>query len=213
MIFKIFYCFFYSANAELWERDRLAKAAREEREAEEAMNRNYKQLEILQTQRKENSIRAEAAKRNIHAEAEQLRLDREQLQAEIEKNASFERTAKNNYTKSLQRQVKLKKLQQNREDEEELALDLKIVKSANQEKANEEVEQLQKKVMRREQEAKYREYLKEQRRMEIEREAEIERVIEADVQQQEAKKAEARRKKKLAHATFLQDVLSVQEKF
>ena len=80
--------------AELWERDRLAKAAREEREAEEAMNRNYKQLDILQTQRKDNAIRAEAAKGNIEMEAEQLRLDREQLQLEIEKNASFERDAK-----------------------------------------------------------------------------------------------------------------------
>ena len=69
-------------HAELWERDRLAKAAREEAEAEDAMNRNYKQLDILQTQRKENAIRAEAAKGNIHTEAQQLQLDREQLQAE-----------------------------------------------------------------------------------------------------------------------------------
>ena len=57
------------------------------------------------------------------------------------------------YTKSLMRQITLKELQQKRENEEELALDLKIVKSANQEKANEEIETLQKKVMRRKQEA------------------------------------------------------------
>jgi hypothetical protein len=195
--------------AELWERDRLAKAAREEREAEDAMNRNYKQLDILQTQRKENAIRAEAAKGNIHTEAQQLQLDREQLQAEIAKNKNFEKHGKMKYTKSLMRQITLKELQQKRENEEELALDLKIVKSANQEKANEEIEILQSKVMRREQEANYREYLKTQRQLELEREAEIERIIEADVQVQETKKADARKKKKLAHATFLQDVLSV----
>jgi len=195
--------------AELWERDRLAKAAREEREAEEAMERNYRQLETLQLQRNKNSINKAAIKETIKMEAAQLVEDRQQLATELQKAADYTKQEKSMYRRRLQKQIDTRAIGAKRDYEEELAVDIKIIQEAAQAQDTEDKEVIEKRVARRQQESQYRQYLKEQRKIEAEREREIEKVIEHDVNRQNAKKADERRRKREARASYLQEVLQV----
>lgn len=195
--------------AELWERDRLAKAAREEEEAEQAMGRNYKQLEVLQLQRKENAVRNAAHKETIKMEASQLVEDRKQLALELKKNTDYAKQEKSRYSRRLLKQIDTRQVGKKRDYEEELAVDIKIIQEAAQEQKNEDNMEIQKRIARCQQENEYRQYLKEQRKLEAEREREIEKVIEADVAAKNATKAEERRRKRVARATYLAEVLEV----
>jgi len=195
--------------AELWERDRLAKAAREEKEANEAMERNYHQLDVLQSQRKEKAVKQAAGKETIKMEARQLVDDRTQLSLEIQKNTDYAKQEKSHYARRLKKQIGTRQLAKKRDYEEELAVDIKIIQQAAQEQKNEDQSEIQRRMASCQEANNYRQFLKEQRSLEAAREREIEKIIEMDVAAKDAKKAEERRKKRVARESYLAEVLQV----
>lgn len=195
--------------AELWNRDRLAKAAREEREAQEAIKRNYDMLEVLEEQRKKKTIEIAADKARVTAEAKQLIVDRQELGNELRVQKEHLTREKLNYRNQLKKHIKTTKLSKLRDDQEELALDMKLLQVAEEEQKAEASAFLHLKEQRKIEDANYRAYLVEQKLKEAEREREIERVIQMDVEAQEAKKAKERLRKKDARASYLQEVLTI----
>jgi len=197
--------------AELWERDRLAKAAREERESQSAMERTYAMLDTLQQQRRENTIRREAEKRQIFHEAKEMQDDSLQLQEEMKKLSDIRLHKKMNYKKSLEKQIQIRSRAKKRDAKEELAHDSEVLTKAELDTERENIEAQKKKETRRLEEHKYRIYLEEQRKIEQQKEKEIEDFIQADVDKQKKKDAEKRRRKREARATYLQEVLNVRK--
>jgi len=195
--------------AELWERDRLAKAAREEREAREAMERNYRVLETLQSQREHKATQKTAIKDRVRVEAEQLRTDRQQLEAELQKARDNDTTEKNHYRKSLEKQIKVRSVGMGRDKEEELAMDIQMLNKAASEEDKSAEEEARKRINRRQEESKYRKYLAEQKILEKERESEIEKIIQSDAEWLNNKKLMERRKKREAREAYLREVMEV----
>lgn len=194
--------------AELWERDRLAKAAREEMEAQMSMERTATMLETLQVQRKKNAITKEAEKQQIAFEAEQLKDDREKLKTELDKRRQDEFNAKQKYRTSLQKHMDTQKIALNRDEQEQLAIETKILLDIEKETKADQLRDTQKKERRRNEELAYHEYLKKQREIEKDREIEIESAIQKDVDAMNAKKADERRRKREARAVYMQEVLT-----
>ena len=168
--------------AELWERDRLAKAAREEREAQDAMQRTSNMLTTLQAQRQKNAIMKEAEKEMINKEAEQLKIDREELAKEIEKRKWDDSLAKKKYMTSLQKHMETQSIAKKRDNQEELALETKILQDVEEEARIEAIAETKRKEQRKIEEDSYHVYLKQQKAIEEQREREIERVIQQDVE-------------------------------
>lgn len=195
--------------AELWERDRLAKAAREERESQDAMQRTANMLQTLQAQRQKNNIMKEAEKEMIMKEADQLKIDRMELSKEIQKRKEDDILAKKKYMTSLQKHMDTQDIAKKRDNQEELALETKILQDVEEEARLELIKEAKLKEQRKSEEDSYHEYLKQQKEIETIREREIERVIQLDVEAMEQKKLEERRRKRDARASYLQEVLTV----
>merc|ERR1712168_232101 len=170
--------------AELWERDRLAKAAREEQERAAAMKRNYDMLDVLQSQRRRNEIKK---------------------LGQIEEH---DQTQRLKYRKELRKQMETSQIAQTRDKQEELALETKILQDVVLEAEAEAKNEAMMKAQRKIEEASYHEYLKKQRNIDSERERKIEIAIQKDVELMESKKAAERKRKKEARASYLQEVLT-----
>jgi len=197
--------------AELWERDRLAKAAREEKEAQMAMDRTANMLKTLQAQRQKNSINKQAEKEMVQQEAEQLKIDRKELAEEIRIKKETDNAAKIAYKTELLKHMHTQKIASKRDNQEELALETKILQDVEKEAQMEALKEIQQKEQRKVEEDSYHEYLRQQKQIELNREREIEKIIQADVEAMDKKKLEERRRKREARATYLQEVLTVRK--
>merc|ERR1712224_126144 len=100
--------------------DRLAKAAKEERAAQEAIKRNYDMLEVLEEQRKKKTTLVAADKARVAAEAEQLIIDRKELAEELRQQKEFAAKEKLVYRKQLKRHMETTNVSKLREAQEEL---------------------------------------------------------------------------------------------
>merc|ERR1712168_347382 len=194
--------------AELWERDRLAKAAREEQERAAAMKRNYDMLDVLQSQRRRNEIKKLGQIEEINKEKEMLIEDRIELAKELQKIKEHDQTQRLKYRKELRKQMETSQIAQTRDKQEELALETKILQDVVLEAEAEAKNEAMMKAQRKIEEASYHEYLKKQRNIDSERERKIEIAIQKDVELMESKKAAERKRKKEARASYLQEVLT-----
>lgn len=193
--------------AELWERDRLAKAAREEHESQAAMDRTYRMLDTLQEQRKQNTIRRAAEQAEVEQKAEELKSMRLDVALEAKEQKLLIQKEKLQYKRDLDKQVRIRSKAEKRDDNEELSMAVKVVEAAHLQDAKIQQELAEKRDKCRLEEARYREYLRHEKIEEGKREQEIERIIQNDVDKQEAKKSQKRAHKREARASYLQEVL------
>lgn len=195
--------------ADLWEKDRLAKEAKEEKIAQEQHGRNMEMLSVLQKQ-----MAAIEAKRQ---EEKQLRIDGGKLRKEEaalrkleEQRAMAEKRAlQQEMRDGLDQNIKLKAKRMAKEVQEELALDMKILEKLLEESRNEAMEITQRKKELRQEDQRYRKYLQEQMRLEQQREAEIDRMISAEVERQWQKRLSQWAKERNARKRLMEEVLAI----
>ncbi|XP_076801276.1 cilia- and flagella-associated protein 53-like isoform X1 [Clavelina lepadiformis] len=198
--------------AELWEKDRLAKAAREELEAQQQIERNRAMVDTLRTQKASLEAKKEEEKRLIAEEAKLLAEERELRRLEETRAMEQKRLLQNQHKKSLETSIKMKLMREAKENQEELALDMKILEQLLEESRNEAQEMMQRKTQRKEEEKKYREYLQQQMEEEKRREKELDRLVDADVAAMWAKRIHQWKLEKEARNRLMMDVMETRRK-
>lgn len=193
--------------ARLWEEDMMAKVAREERDAKAAHERNAEVLSVLRKQMAALEIAKEEGKRLKEEEAILLR-EQNALRAAEEQRKLEEKYRNQKQTREmldLSLQLKMKK--KAKEEQEELAFDLKMLEQLLEESRNEAMEQMQRKKELREEDRRYREHLAQMMEEEKLREAELETLIQSEVERMWQKRLAAWKLEREARKKLLQDVL------
>ncbi|NP_001171797.1 coiled-coil domain-containing protein 11-like [Saccoglossus kowalevskii] len=198
--------------AYMWEQDRLAKAAREERETKEQMARNREVLETLQVQMAALQKQKLEEKRLVAEEAELLREQNKLRKLEEQRALAEKRSRQAAMRSELDKSLKLKMKKRAKEMQEELALDMKILEELLEESRNEAKEQEQRKRELREEQIRYRAYLRKQLEEEKEREKELDRVITAEVEKQWQKRLDQWDREHEARKRLMQEVLAERQK-
>nr|CAB3228135.1 coiled-coil domain-containing protein 11-like [Phallusia mammillata] len=198
--------------AELWEKDRLAKAAREEMEAQQQIERNRAMVDTLRTQKASLEAKKQEEKRLIEEEAKLLSEERDLRQLEEQRASKQKRLLQKQHKASLEKSMKIKLQREAQERQEELALDMKILEQLLEESRNEAQEKVQKKAQKRDEEKKYRDYLRQQLEEEIRREKELDRLVEADVAAMWAKRVNQWKLEKEARNRLMLDVMATRRK-
>ncbi|KAJ8299832.1 hypothetical protein KUTeg_022579 [Tegillarca granosa] len=136
--------------AHLWEQDMLAKAAREDRDAKAAHERNQDVLNVLRKQMAALDEQKKEAERLKEEEAQLLR-EQAMLRKLEEQRALEEKLRMQDETRrNLDLSLKLKMKKKAKEEQEQLAFDLKMLEQLLEESRNEAMEQLQRKLMEEE---------------------------------------------------------------
>ncbi|XP_029435984.1 cilia- and flagella-associated protein 53 [Rhinatrema bivittatum] len=193
--------------AELWEKDRLAKDKREEEDAQKRKELNKGMLENLDLQKTAMEAQKAEAKRLREEEAQLMEEERRLLKME-EERAQMEKLQKQRQTKGmLDNSVRLKMKRLAREQQEELALDMKILDQLLQDTSDDTQEKLQRKLEQRKEQQIYREYLAQQLEEEKHQEKEMDKLIEEDMKKLWAKQAEQKRREREARKRLLKEVM------
>lgn len=193
--------------AKLWEQDMLEKAAREEREAREQHERNRGVLEVLRKQMAALEAQKEESRRLKEEEAQLLKEQRALWKMEDEKNRQ-EKARKQQETRDmLDRSLVSKARKKAKEEQEQLAFDLKMLEQLLEESRNEAMETMQRKRELREEDRRYREYLKQLMEEEKIREAELEKMIQREVEAAWEKRIDQWRQERKARKLLLDDVM------
>ncbi|XP_039257804.1 cilia- and flagella-associated protein 53-like [Styela clava] len=198
--------------ADLWEKDRLMKAAREEREAQEMIKRNRAMLDVLQTQKAALEAKKQEEKRLVKEEALLLQEERELREMEEQRAIQLKREQQRAHKNALEKSMKLKGRRAAQETQEELALDMKILEQLLEESRNEAHEIAENKKRMREENQRYREYLAQMKEEERIREAEVDRLIDEDVEKMWQKKIAQWRIEREARNKLMQDVMETRKK-
>nr|XP_004226085.1 cilia- and flagella-associated protein 53 [Ciona intestinalis] len=198
--------------AQLWEKDRLAKAAREEQEAQQQIERNRAMVDTLRTQKASLQAKKLEEKRLIAEEAKLLIEERELRSLEEERASQQKRLLQKQHKSSLEKSMKLKLQREAKEQQEELALDMKILEQLLEESRNEAHEMVERKHRRREEEQKYREFLQQQLEEETRREKELDRLIDVDVAAMWSKRIHQWKLEKEARNRLMRDVMETRRK-
>ncbi|XP_077988952.1 cilia- and flagella-associated protein 53-like [Glandiceps talaboti] len=198
--------------ADLWEQDRMAKAAREEREAREMMARNQDVLQTLQMQKAALQQQKDEARRLKEEEAHLLREQHKLRKLEEQRALEEKRARQAAMRDELDRSLKLKMKKRAKEVQEELALDMKILENLLEESRNEAMEQEQRKRELREEQLRYRDYLRQQLEEEKQREKELEQVVNEEVEKQWRKRLEQWDREREARKRLMQEVLAERQK-
>lgn len=194
--------------AELWEKDRLEKMAREEREAKTAHERNRETLDVLQKQMAALETQKEEAKR---LKEEELQLMKEQaaLRKLEEEAATEEKRRRQQETRDmLDQSLKMKMRKRAKEEQEQLAFDLKMLEQLLEESRNEAREQLKRKIELREEDRRYRDYLSRLVKEEKAKDLEMERIIHLDMEAAWQKRLDQWRSERLARKKLLEEVIA-----
>ncbi|XP_072166700.1 cilia- and flagella-associated protein 53-like [Diadema setosum] len=197
--------------ADLWEKDRLAKEAKEEKIAQAQHVRNHEMLDVLQKQMAAIDAKRQEEKR-LKIEGGRLRKEETKLRKLEEQRALAEKRAlQREMREGLDQNVKLKAKRMANEVQEELALDMKILEKLLEDSRNEAMEIAQRKKELREEDQRYRQYLKDQMLMEQEREAEIDRMISSEVERQWQKRLAQWAKERKARKRLMEEVLAIRQ--
>jgi len=194
--------------AQLWEKDRQEKMAREEREAQAAHERNRETLDVLRKQMAALDTQKEDAKR---LKEEELALMREQaaLRQMEERAAAEEKRRRQQETRDmLDLSLKMKMRKKAKEEQEQLAFDLKMLEQLLEDSRNEAKEQLQRKIELREEDRRYREYLARLVAEEKAKERELEHLIQQEVEAAWQKRIEQWRTERIIRKKLLQEVIA-----
>jgi len=193
--------------AKMWEADMMAKAQREEKEAVEKHARNKEQLAMLQTQMAALEERKAEEKRLVAEQAELIRQQEELRRLEEEREAEEKRRRQIESKQLYETNLRLKMKKKAREEQEQLAFDMKVLETLLQESANEAAEMAQRKKELREENLRYMAYLKQLAEEEKAREAEMEAIINAEVEANWQKRLAQWRLEREARKKMLEDVM------
>ncbi|XP_067937647.1 cilia- and flagella-associated protein 53-like [Watersipora subatra] len=194
--------------ADMWEADMMAKADREDREAREKHARNKEQLAVLHTQMAALEERKAEEKRLIEEEAELLRQQAELRRLEEEREAEDRRRRQAESKQLYETNLRLKMKKKAREEQEQLAFDMKVLETLLQESANEAAELAQRKKELREENLRYMAYLKQLQEEEKAREGEMEAIINSEVEKNWQKRLAQWRLEREARKKMLQEVMA-----
>ncbi|XP_076465086.1 cilia- and flagella-associated protein 53-like [Babylonia areolata] len=193
--------------AQLWEKDRQEKMAREEREAQAAHERNRETLDVLRKQMAALETQKEEEKR---LKEEELQLMREQVALrKMEEAAAAEekRRRQQENRDMLDLSLKMKMKKKAKEEQEQLAFDLKMLEQLLEESRNEAKEQLQRKIELREEDRRYRDYLARMVQEEKQKERELERLIQQEVEAAWQKRIAQWKTERLMRRKLLEEVM------
>lgn len=194
--------------ADLWEKDRLEKVAREEREAKDAHERNREMLDVLSTQKAALETQKEEARR-LKEEEQQLMKEQAALRKLEEEAAAEEKRRRQQEMRDmLDTSLKMKLRKKAKEEQEQLAFDLKMLEQLLEQSRNEAREQLQRKMELREEDRRYREYLARLLEEEKAKERELERLIQQEVEAAWQKRLDQWRAERLARKQLLEEVIA-----
>ncbi|KAK7115865.1 cilia- and flagella-associated protein 53-like [Littorina saxatilis] len=194
--------------AQLWEKDRQEKMAREEREAHAAHERNRETLDVLHKQMAALDTQKEEAKR---LKEEELQLMKEQAALrKMEEQAAAEekRRRQQEMRDMLDLSLKMKMRKKAKEEQEQLAFDLKMLEQLLEESRNEAKEQLQRKIELREEDRRYRDFLAHVVAEEKQKERELERLIQHEVEAAWQKRLDQWRTERLVRRKLLEEVMA-----
>ncbi|CAG5131035.1 unnamed protein product [Candidula unifasciata] len=193
--------------ARLWEQDMLEKAAREEREVKELHERNRGTLEI---QRKQMAALEAQRQEEKKLKEEEAQIMKEQqalwkLEDEMKKK---EKIQKQNETRvMLERTLAAKARKKAKEEQEQLAFDVKMLEQLLHESHHETVEAMERKRELREEDRRYREYLRKLLEEENARQKELDKFIQQEVDAAWEKRMEQWRKEKMARKLLMNEVM------
>ncbi|KAM9329687.1 cilia- and flagella-associated protein 53 [Gastrophryne carolinensis] len=193
--------------AELWERDRLAKVENEEKKTQRQMELNRETLDVLQAQRAASEAQRQEEKRLKDEEARLLAEQRQLMKMEDERALQEKQRKQSQVRSMLDHSIRLKMKRLNREQQEELALDMKIMEQILQDTHDDTEEKRHKKLELQKEQQIYRQYLAEQLDEEKRQEREMDKLIEAELEKSWAKRAEQLRLEKEARNRLMRDVL------
>lgn len=194
--------------ADLWEQDRQEKMAREEREAKAAHERNRETLDVLRKQMAALEAQKEEAKQ---LQQEELELMREQiaLRKLEEQAAAEEKRRRQQETRDmLDLTLKMKMRKKARDEQEQLAFDLKMLEQLLEESRNEAMEQMQRKIELREEDRRYREYLRRLVEEEKQRQKELDQMIHDEVEAVWQKRIDQWKRERLMRKKLLDEVMA-----
>ncbi|KAM3937562.1 cilia- and flagella-associated protein 53 [Leptodactylus fuscus] len=203
--------------AELWEKDRLAKIEHEEKKTQRQMELNREMVDVLQAQTAAAEAQRMEEKRLKEEEAHLLVEQRKLMKLEDERALREKQQKQSQVRNMLNLSVRLKMKRLAQEQQEELALDMKIMEQIMQDSHDDTQEKrLRKLELQREQQI-YRQYLAQQLEEEKRQEREMDKLIEAELEKSWAKRAEQLRLEKEARNRLMKDVmetrrLQIQEK-
>uniref|UniRef100_A0A8C3RPY9 Cilia- and flagella-associated protein 53 n=1 Tax=Chelydra serpentina TaxID=8475 RepID=A0A8C3RPY9_CHESE len=190
--------------AELWEQDRLAKEKQGIEDFEKKSEQNQELLNVLNAQVAALDAQREEAKRLKEEEAQLLEEEKKLFKLENERVQMEKLQKQKEHRDMLINSARAKMKRLNREKQEELALDMKILERLSQEDT-EGIKQRKQELFKEQQ--MYREYLAQQLEEEKRREKEMDKLLEEEMAKSWAKKAEQMRLEKEARKRLMKDVL------
>ncbi|XP_038258770.1 cilia- and flagella-associated protein 53 isoform X1 [Dermochelys coriacea] len=193
--------------AELWEEDRLAKEKRGIEDFQKKSEQNEELLNVLNAQVAALDAQREATKQLKEEEARLLEEERKLFKLENERIQMEKLQKQKEHRDMLINSARAKMKRLNREKQEELALDMKILERLFHESQEdtEGIKQRKQELLKEQQ--MYREYLAQQLEEEKRREKEMDKLLEEEMEKSWAKKAEQMRLEKEARKRLMKDVL------
>lgn len=192
---------------QLWQADIEAKAKREEADARRQSEANRQTVAYLRQQMAALEEKKQQEKRLILEEAQILREEEELRKVEDWKAAELKRRSQLEMKNMLDQTLKVKRIIQARQAQEELAFDLKILEELLKQAKIEESEHEQRKREVREEDRRYREYLRQMKAEEKRREQELERLCDAEVEKMWEKKVQQWKVEAMARQKLLEEVM------
>ncbi|XP_078530921.1 cilia- and flagella-associated protein 53 [Lissotriton helveticus] len=195
--------------AQLWEKDRLLKEERAERDAQSLKERNRGMLDVLHLQMAATEAQKMEEKR-LKEEEGRIMAEQRRLYKMEEERAQREKLQKQQQTRNmLQSTLRLKMKRLAREQQEELTLDMKILEQLLQDTEDETLGSQQRKEEMRKEQQIYRDYLARQLEEEKLQEKEMDKLIDAELQKTWAKRTEQMRLEREARDRLMQEVMDM----
>ncbi|ESO89587.1 hypothetical protein LOTGIDRAFT_204314 [Lottia gigantea] len=194
--------------AELWKKDMLEKAKKEEEEAKAKHLRNQEVVGILQKQMAALQYQKDEAKRLKEEEAQLLK--EQALLRKLEDRRAFEdKLRRQRETRDmLDKCLKIKMKKKAKEEQEQMAFDLKMLEELLEESRNEAMEQMQRKKELRLEDQRYRTYLQQLMEEEQRKERKLDALCNEEVEKSWQKRLEGWRQERLARKRLLDDVMA-----
>lgn len=197
--------------ADLWAKDHLAKAAREEREEQVRIQKKMEQVKGLNLQKAANEA-AKCDQRKIKEQELEL-INHEQKIIKLEKERDWqEKKAQQKTTRNtLNNMMRFKAKRAAAERQEELALDMKILEEVLRESTNEKQEKQERKAQLKKETLQYLEYLQQQAEFEVMREKEIDLMLDAELKALWEKRIAEYKKEKESRDRLMREVVEVRK--
>ncbi|XP_053313939.1 cilia- and flagella-associated protein 53 [Spea bombifrons] len=193
--------------AQLWEKDRMAKVEREEKDTQRQKELNREMLDVLQAQRAAAEAQKMEGKRLKEEEARLLEEQRQLMKMEDERAVMDKHQKQSEVRNMLDKSIRLKMKRLAREQQEELALDMKIMEQIMKDTHDDSKDKLQRKLELRREQQTYREYLARQLEEERRQEKDLDKLIEVELEKSWSKRATQLRLEKEARNRLMKDVM------